>query len=123
MPGREEDKKEAAETAKRRPSGPAPPAGEEWRGRVMDFVQQAPSRDDPMFREMLGGSGLTRNGSIEGFIQQLAVFIVKKLPKAYRAVRKSLMGLYLFLSELKTNNGGLDQRKIDNMVGLGRFVR
>lgn len=114
MPGREEEKKE--ENMRRRSGAVAAQGAEEWRTRILDYVAGAPSRDDPFFREMLATSGLSNTESIEGFIQNLAIFIVQKLPKAYRAVRKALGSFYCFLSALKTNNNGIDSRKVDNMI-------
>lgn len=118
MPRAEDDKKEDGK--RRSGNSSAAQGGDEWKTKVNDFVASAPSRSDPVFQGMLANANnvLGANASIEAFIQHLAGFIGQRLPRAYRAVKKAVVSLWLFLRELKTNNAGLDARKVDNMVGL-----
>jgi len=83
---------------------------------IEQLVKDMDGGDDGVIQNIANLAGLHQGRPIAEVARKVALITAKHIPVQYAVMRKSLMSIYLFLSELKTNNVTLESRKMDNMI-------
>ncbi|KAJ3340552.1 hypothetical protein HDU93_006845 [Gonapodya sp. JEL0774] len=92
----------------------------DWKRAVREGVARA-ERDLGMgagwYMDIVSRSGLLSSTEPSSILaSRTCTLVAQLLPVPYVLLRRTFMSLYLFLTELKANNVGLESKKIDNMV-------
>ncbi|KXS13635.1 hypothetical protein M427DRAFT_365467 [Gonapodya prolifera JEL478] len=117
--GAAKEEKDAKDDRERR-SGKAAHRENDWRRAVQEGLGTAERElglGAGWYIDVVNRSGLlTSTESAATLSNRVCSLVAQLLPVPYTLLRRTLMSLYLFLTELKANNAGLEAKKIDNMV-------